>query len=221
MASIERSTNRPLIGIAGTVRTLELPFATVEAHTLFADFARCVVDAGGLPVVLPVLSPDVADALLARVDGIVLTGGVDVGDTDRDRFEIALVRGARRRGVPVLGVCRGLHILNVAGGGTLHPHVEGHLGGDVRHHLKVEPATMLAAIVGASLATGSLHHQAVDRVGECLRVVAAAEDGTVEAIEALDSPCLGVQWHPELETGDAGAPLWRWIVDVARGMAWS
>lgn len=209
---------RPVIGVAATVRTLDLPFASLDAHTVFAEYVGRVVDAGGAPVLLPVVDPELAGPLVAAVDALVLTGGADVTvDPDRDRFELALVHAARSAGTPVLGVCRGLHVLNVAAGGTLHAHIDHHLDPEVRHPLAVDPTTTLATVVGPTITTGSLHHQAVDRLGAGLRVAATAPDGTIEVIEADDgAPVLGVQWHPELETGAAGDPLWRWLVAAAR-----
>jgi len=225
--------HRPVVGIAATVRTIELPFVTLDAHAVFDRFVDCVADAGGVPVLLPAIDPALAGDLVAATDALLLTGGVDVHpslyggaetadppggayDLHRDRCELALTRAARSAGKPVLGVCRGLHILNIAAGGTLAGHVDGHLDIAARHLVDVVPCSTLGRIVGSSVETGSLHHQATDRVGEGLRAVATAPDGIVEAVEAADgSPALGVQWHPELERGGAGAPLWHWLVEAA------
>ena len=225
-----------VVGIAATVRRLELPFATLEAHTVLTPFVDAVVRAGGTPVLLPVVATAAA-RLVAAIDALVLTGGVDLDpatyggppdpvgdptgaphDPERDRFELALVDAAFDAGIPVLGVCRGMHLLNVSRGGTLTAHVDGHRDFDLRHDVAVEPGTTLAGIVGPRLATGSLHHQAVGELGARFRVAATAPDGVVEAIEsACGRPVLGVQWHPELEPVEAGEPLWRWLVQTAAG----
>lgn len=230
-ATTPNRANRPVVGIAATVRRIDLPYVSLDGHVVFDDYVRRVAEAGGLPVLLPVVDPHLAGSLLGAVDALVLTGGVDVDpaaygatpalddephDPRRDRFELALVAAAAAAGTPVLGVCRGMHVLNVAAGGTLTGHVDGHRALDLRHDLAVAPGTLLDGIVGPGLATGSLHHQAVDALGAGLRVAATAPDGVVEAIEAGDGqPVLGVQWHPELEAGPAGDPVWRWLVEVA------
>lgn len=222
---------RPVVGIAATVRRIDLPYVSLDGHAVFDDYVRRISDAGGLPVLLPVVDPGLAGSLLGAVDALVLTGGVDLEpatygaspehddeahDPLRDRFELALVAAATAAGTPVLGVCRGMHVLNVAAGGTLTAHVDGHRALDLRHDLVVEPGTTLGGIVGPAPVTGSLHHQAIGGLGAGLRVAATAPDGVVEAIEAIDgAPVLGVQWHPELEDGAAGDPVWRWLVEVA------
>jgi putative glutamine amidotransferase len=229
----------PVVGIAGTRRTLHLPFADVDAYTAFAEYVDAVEREGGVAVVLPPSRAEGADRVLAAVSALVLTGGPDLDpagygaapgpadqppDPARDRFESALVAAAWRRGVPVLGICRGLHVLNVAFGGTLRQHVDGHAGRRVRHRLAVTPGSRLAAIAGTSADTGSLHHQAVDRLGRNLRAVATAPDGVVEAIETVHGPpALGVQWHPELEEGPLSRGLFRWVVESAgaRARQWS
>lgn len=235
--SVATDPNPPVIGIAASARRLELPFATVDAQAVFSAYVEAVAAAGGLPVLLPMMDPVHAQPLVAAVDGLVLTGGVDLDpasyglpsehatgpvDPQRDRFEIALAREAHGAGVPTLGVCRGLHVLNVAMGGSLAPHVDGHLGRDLRHEVDVVASSLLGALLGTSLRTGSLHHQAADRIGEGLRAVATAADGSVEAIEAVaGGPALGVQWHPELEPGPASAALFGWLVRAARRSRWT
>ena len=187
-------------------------------------YADAVARAGGLPLILPIWQ-GAAAALLAQCDGIVLSGGSDVDpahyggdahpavygvDRVRDDEEIALVRLAHARGIPTLAICRGLQVLNVALGGTLHPHLPDLPGGDIAHRaepyggvthaIEVVPETRLAAILGAQGEPPiSWHHQAIDRVAPELRVVARASDGCIEAVECAEHPwLLGVQWHPEL-----------------------
>lgn len=171
------------------------------------------------------LVPELAEAYLAEADGLLLTGGVDVDpnfygaephpllglvDLPRDRFELALFGAARAKGVPVLGVCRGHQLINVAAGGTLHQHVPAlagtvqheqlEIGGTPSHGVTLEPDSALAQAFGAAqVRTNSYHHQAVDKPGQGLRVVGQSVDGIVEALESSEgSFVLGVQWHPEM-----------------------
>lgn len=212
----------PLVLVTSIQREIETTLPGRSPHaTVHRRFAELVTAAGGTPVFAEPLA-DPAE-LAARVDAIVLNGGGDVEparynaerhprtnwvEPERDAFEIALVREAVRRGLPLLGICRGLHVLNVALGGTLVQHL-----GDVTsdehyaredyaravHAVALEPGSRLAAIYGAErLEVNSVHHQAVDRLGDRLRVAARAEDGTVEALEAEEGPVYALQWHPEL-----------------------
>jgi putative glutamine amidotransferase len=195
--------------------------AGIEVPSLVshASYARAVEKAGGLTVVLPELGPDDVDPLLDRIDGIVLIGGPDVqpsrygaapapetdpADDGRDAFDIALAQRCVTRNHPLLAICRGVQVLNVALGGTLHQHIDDHMvrekWNESVHRVKIEPASAVADIVGTTdLEVNSLHHQALDRLGAGVRGVAYAEDGTTEAIE-IDSAAnvIGVQWHAEL-----------------------
>ena len=215
---------RPLIGVttselrpsaAGTLRRHgEPPHAEMA---LGMTYLRAIEAAGGIPVVLPPIGD--AEAYLDRLDGVCLSGGPDLdpaayGAFDRhaelgptepglDAFELALARAADRRGVPLLGVCRGAQALNVARGGTLHQHLPGHrqaeLATHTSHAVRIVPGSRLARVAGrAALAVNSFHHQAVDRLGTGLRACAHAPDGTIEGIEAPGSRfVLAVQWHAE------------------------
>src|SRR5436190_12224075 len=216
---------RPLIGVTtselrpsgmGTLRRQGEPDHPEMA--LGMTYLQCVERAGGIPVVLPPCVSDVG-ALISRLDGVCLSGGPDLdpeaygararhaelGPTEPslDEFELALARAAIEHRMPLLGICRGAQALNVARGGTLHQHVGGHRqdapGCQVAHEVEVAEGSHLAGPIGAGLhAVNSFHHQAVDRLGEGLRVVARArEDGTVEAIEGAGGFVVGVQWHAE------------------------
>ncbi|SFD39214.1 gamma-glutamyl-gamma-aminobutyrate hydrolase family protein [Streptomyces aidingensis] len=216
---------RPLIGISTYLEdrvrwgVWELPAALLPA-----GYHRLVQRAGGLAVLLP---PDpaagAAAAAVAHLDGLVVAGGPDVEPArygarpdprtgpparQRDAWELALIRAALAGGVPLLGICRGMQLLNVSLGGTLVQHLDGHRGPAgtfVTHPVRPVPGTRLAAVLGdAPLAVPACHHQTVDRPGAGLTVSARAEDGTAEALEpAPDGPhrsgafVLGVQWHPE------------------------
>jgi putative glutamine amidotransferase len=188
------------------------------------SYATAVQATGALALLLPPGDATAPDAVLDRVDALILTGGSDVDpalygaashpetkDTwpERDRFELALAHGALERGTPVLGICRGMQILNLALGGTLVQHLPDLLGhGDHRHtpgafadhEVRLEPGSLAAAAAGAERVTvKSHHHQGVDELGEGLAVTGwSVPDELVEAIEVRDHPfALGVLWHPE------------------------
>jgi putative glutamine amidotransferase len=213
---------RPLIGITSYEENASWGVREHEPAALLpVTYIRSVADAGGIPVVLPVLEGEL-EGLVARLDGVVLAGGPDVDPTrygaaahprtdepraGRDRFELAVLEEAVRVGLPVLAICRGVQALNVARGGTLHQHIadqhaEDHGGGGVYKErlVQVKPGSRLEELLGDGEAPASCHHhQAVDAIGEGLVPVAWADDGTVEALEDPTLPFLvGVQWHPEV-----------------------
>jgi putative glutamine amidotransferase len=186
--------------------------------TLYTD---AIAASGGAVVLVPPAALGVVDVLPA-LDGLVVSGGADVDPAtydaaahsasgpfrqDRDTAELALVLAAVRSGVPVLGICRGMQVLNVALGGDLLQHlpeIEGILPHQESAGVFSTRAVALAAdswlgrTLGANVPTACHHHQAVDHLGAGLRVVGFADDGTPEAVEAADgSPVIGVQWHPE------------------------
>jgi len=186
------------------------------------DYGDRVAEAGGLPFLLT--GRPGSSAMLSRADGLLFTGGIDV---DRDRAEFELVAEAGATGIPVLAVCRGIQIVNVARGGTLVQHLpavttEPHLvidrPNDLVHAIRVDPDSELRHILGADeLRVNSLHHQAVDQVGDDLRAVAWAEDGTIEAVEDRRSRIIGVQWHPEqLSDRAQQRRLFSWLVDQSQ-----
>jgi putative glutamine amidotransferase len=195
-----------------------------ERVTLNTTYVRALEGAGLIPLAVPtMLAPERAAAALQGMRGLVLTGGEDVaperygaaphprlGDVDpvRDAAELALIAAARARGLPILAICRGIQILNVALGGTLsqdlgseRPGPVAHTGDDSRHTVRVEPGSLLERTLGARVATvNSRHHQAIRDLAPGLRAVAWAEDGVIEAAEAADAAApwtLAVQWHPE------------------------
>jgi gamma-glutamyl-gamma-aminobutyrate hydrolase PuuD len=202
-----------------------------EFAMLHATYIAATERAGGIAVLLPPQCAGAeragADAVLDRVDGLVLTGGADVdplryGEAPaertsrprvlRDEWEIALTRAALRRGLPLLAVCRGLQVLNVALGGSLHQHlpeVTGHDGhqpapgifGAVNVH--IEPGTRTAELIGPRVRVSCHHHQALARLAPGLKVTGHADDGTVEAVEVPGQAfSVGVQWHPEESSQD-------------------
>jgi putative glutamine amidotransferase len=195
-----------------------------ERVTLNTAYVRALDRAGLVPLALPtLLAPDRAVAALDGVRGLVLTGGEDVEparygatahpklediDPARDAAELALISAARARRLPILAICRGIQILNVALGGTLYqdlgserPGPVTHTGDGSRHAVRVEPGSLLERTLGTRAATvNSRHHQAIRDLAPGLRAVAWAEDGLIEAVEPADAAAawtLAVQWHPE------------------------
>jgi putative glutamine amidotransferase len=211
----------PLIGLTAYCEDARWAYWQAPAVLLPASYAEQVEAAGGVPVLLPPL-PGVARAV-GRIDGLLLTGGGDIdprryGATphprtgrvsgSRDAAELGLLDAAVAAGVPVLGVCRGMQLVNVARGGTLIQHLPagGHApapGTFGSHQVKVAAGTRLAGILGADgsgVDVPTAHHQAIDRLGDGLVATAWAEDGVIEAVEptaAGDPLLLAVQWHPE------------------------
>jgi putative glutamine amidotransferase len=242
---------RPLIGITGRRFRLSLLRGADERYgdrcidTTMSDFSTRIAEAGGLPVQLSYDTEP--EAVCDWLAGVVVTGGQDVhpacwgGDTDvvrdidprtdpmvhdadRDAYEIALVRAALDRGIPVLGVCRGLQVLNVALGGTLvadlPPGSVSHLSAEVAptdgtadHLVTFEKGSIAAGLFGEQALTNSWHHQAVDRCGTGLVVTGRTSDGVIESVELPGAAVLGVQWHPEwMKSAD---PTMTWIVRAA------
>jgi len=222
------TTTAPVIGLTGYEEQVRWGVWDVPGVLLPSGYVRAVVAAGGVPVLLPPV-PEVVEAVLPRLDGLVLSGGPDIEPgrygaepltstatprVNRDAAELGLARAATAAGLPVLGICRGLQLLNVARGGTLHQHLPDVLGSDAhapapgvygRHPVRVTPGSLLAETLGLTETLGpadtevpSYHHQAVDALGTGLTVTAVAPDGTVEAVEDRSLPFfLAVQWHPE------------------------
>jgi putative glutamine amidotransferase len=233
-----------VIGICTTLERAQYGAWDRDAFLLARGYIDSVQRAGGTAIMLP---PDPAavedpDRVLDVIDGLILAGGRDVDpstygaeqheETDepcpeRDVFEIALARRAMERDMPVLGICRGMQVMNVARGGTLVQHLPHHLGHEEHrrsigtfegndHHVRLAEGSLAARAAGEiHHGTLSHHHQGIDRVGTGLRVTGwADEDDLVEAFEDPDLGfALGVQWHPE---ADAGSSVVAALVDEAR-----
>ncbi|MFF5446682.1 gamma-glutamyl-gamma-aminobutyrate hydrolase family protein [Streptomyces sp. NPDC012888] len=208
---------RPLIGITTYVEA-STRYGVWDVPTVLTPtgYHRLVQASGGAAVLLPPDEPEAAGEVLSRVDGLVIAGGPDVDPahygaardprtgpaaTERDAWELALIRAALESGTPLLGICRGMQALNVALGGTLIQHIDGHSAGPgiMSHHpVRPVPGTRYAALVPEESQVPTYHHQAVDRLGRGLVASAHAVDGTVEAVELPGAAwVLGVQWHPE------------------------
>lgn len=224
-----------------------------EREDARAKYRSAIELAGGQPALIepPHYLNSVPD-LIERFDGVLLPGGADIaphlyGSRDHpsvkrspkgtDEFEIALVQAARRAGIPLLGICRGMQVINVAFGGSLyedlndqfdargglrveHSQTPDHARDETTHVVEVAAGSRLAELLGTtSLATNTLHHQAVKRVPEGLVAVAAARDGIVEGVEAPEARAMliGVQWHPEelIERDEPSRALFRGFVESA------
>lgn len=238
----------PLIGVTSIPRRADTAFAHLPHETVPEMYLEMLQSAGAVAVVIPVHGRAEANDLLPRLDGVLLTGGGDVDpthygrdphpetygvDPDRDRLEIDLVRGGAERHLPMLAICRGIQVMNVALGGTLVQDIETEVPGGQNHwqlerwgehvhSIDVETDSRLAEILGSELAVNSMHHQAVAEVGSGLRPVGRAPDGVIEAIEAPDLRyCVGLQWHPEtLGTGDRSFGVFQSFVDAAGESRW-
>jgi putative glutamine amidotransferase len=221
---------RPTIGICTPLERARWGAWDLDAFLLPRSYVDAVHRAGAMALLLapdPVLIEE-PDEVLDRIDGLMLAGGADIDPgaygaqphpetigsvPERDAFEVALVRRALERDMPVLGICRGMQIMNVACGGTLHQHLPEHVGHEhhrrvlgtfdgADHTVRLAPGSLAARAAGARLqATKSHHHQGVDRVGDGLVVTGWADvDALPEALEVERNRfALGVQWHPEAD----------------------
>lgn len=218
---------KPLIGCT-TYRKMVDQSPPIEILGLMPPYLEAVVAAGGIPVMIPLgLSDEDLRAAMQQMDGFLLPGGGDIEpnvyqgqghptvsgiDADRDRVEITVARAAVAQQKPLLAICRGLQVLNVALGGSLwedvallmpqamhHEHVHSHPRNYLAHNVTIEPDSVLAKQLGMTeTAVNSLHHQGIRRLADDLRATAVAPDGLIEGVEVINHPfALGVQWHPE------------------------
>jgi putative glutamine amidotransferase len=231
----------PLVLVTSIPRSIPTTLPGLMANaTVNQRFGVLIAEAGGIPIMSDAWSDP--ERLAERIDAVVLNGGIDVDperygavrgsktdepDVPRDEFEFGLARAAIERGLPVLGVCRGMQLLNVALGGTLHQDLSAVT--DLQHYVpdpydrpahavELEPGSILArGFRSLRMLVNTVHRQGVDDLGDGLTVVARAPDGTVEAFEDAGRGVIGVQWHPEFLTGEDAAlqvELFRSFLDM-------
>ncbi len=228
----------PVIGITCTFNY------RLQQNALAASYVRAVEAAGGLPLLLPLMGAENRERLWEIIDGLLLSGGGDIGSfcfeeephpgqgevyPPLDEQEIHLASRALVLKVPLLGICRGMQVLNVAAGGTLYQDIRRQKPGALQHVQKmprqypvhsilISEASFLASLTGELfLRVNSFHHQAVSRTAPGFRVSAAACDGVVEAVEARAHPfALGVQWHPEAMSDVASRRLFRGFLKACK-----
>jgi putative glutamine amidotransferase len=233
MASSLR-TNTPIIAVI-------IGREPAHRYSVHRGYVDAIAAAGGLPLVLPAVAVSGAHErvldVVTQADGLLLTGGGDVDpasygepvapevydlDPGRDALEIDAYRAARTLGVRVLGICRGMQIMAVASGGSLHQHLpsagfdhhwEEELQYEPVHEIVADTGTAAVRALAGSVKVNSIHHQAVRDVGSGLRATAWSDDGVIEAVEA--DGALGIQWHPErlLDSDERHIAAFRWLVE--------
>ena len=245
MLNKSKTLNAPLIGI-----TLDLEDASAEGYSKFPwyalreNYASVVVKVGGIPVILP-HEPSLIGGYLDIIDGLIVTGGnFDVdpsmyGDytnhesvklkPKRTQFEMSITKKALERDMPILGICGGQQLLNVALGGTLIQHIPDEIDDALLHEqpnprnepshiVSIEEGSLLSNIVGTkSMNVNSAHHQAVRTISDLTMINARTADGVIEGIEAINRKfCLGVQWHPEFEIDSGDIRIFIEFINAAR-----
>ena len=228
---------RPIIGITSYAQEAAWGAWKLPAAVLPFSYVRSVELAGGRPILIPPVE-HATEETLDLLDGLILSGGADIDpehygaerhpettitQPQRDRAELALLEAALERELPVLAICRGMQMLNVVHGGGLHQHLpelvghEGHRevpGTFSLHNVRLDPESRTGSLLGDHAVVHSSHHKGLDRVGEAIRAVGWADDGSIEAIEdPAHRFALGVLWHPE---EDEDKRLFRALVDEAR-----
>ena len=236
-------SSKPVIGVTTYLEQAQTGVWDVQASFLPKVYFEAVNRAGGIAVLLPPqpVDEEIARAVIGRIDGLIVAGGKDVDPArygqerllttdeprpDRDDWETMLLGAAIETETPFLGICRGLQVLNVALGGSLHQHLPDIVGSDryslgggtfADNEVFIEPATRVASLLhsGETVVGKSYHHQAIDALGAGLAVTARSDDGTVQAVEVEGVPFgIGVQWHPEHTPEDLR--LFAGLVDAAR-----
>lgn len=219
----------PVIGITSFPRVVDVASGPTMLHTVSRFYVDAVRDAGGLPIIFPVLPPEAVLEVLSIVDGVLFTGGGDIDPAEygeerdpatrgiqpeRDAFELALARAVAESSCASLAICRGMQVVNVALGGSLVQHIEDQTGVvhdradqwlEAVHLVRVDPASRLASLIGDVADVNSIHHQGVGSLAPDAVAVAWAPDGTVEAFE-VGEELLAVQWHPELRNEPSRGP---------------
>ncbi|MGV1086549.1 MAG: gamma-glutamyl-gamma-aminobutyrate hydrolase family protein [Mycobacterium sp.] len=244
MSASSPRSRPPVIGLTTYRQRTQSGVWDVHASFLPGVYIEGVTRAGGVAALLPPqpVNEEIAARVVDGLDGLVITGGRDVDPAvyghephqatdepagDRDDWEFALLHAALRKGTPVLGICRGAQVLNVALGGTLHQHLPDVVG-HTRHQqgkavfststVRTQAGSLLAGLIGEDAQVQCYHHQAIDRLGEGLVVSAADADGVIEAVELPGHEfVVAVQWHPEETLEDVR--IFTGLVEAARGFA--
>lgn len=235
----------PLIGVTGRrlsgtrMPAMEPRYQARDIDMYFSDYTRQVRRAGGVPIQVPYDAE--ARSIVGRLDGLLVTGGQDISperwggrsgdaegdvDADRDAYETSLIEAGLALDVPILGICRGMQLLNVVRGGTMVADLPtsqiDHRGTGkpvehLVHDVSMDQGTLAELVYGPSTSVNSLHHQSVDRPGAGVVISGRAPDGTPECIEMPGWPVLGVQWHPEWMPRHDNA--FEWLVETSRSRA--
>ncbi len=244
MNSLNTTNSKPRIGLSSGRGGVPVTEGKLASYYLGREYVGGVMRAGGVPFVFPSV-PDqveaVAEAALEAIDGLLLPGGCDLSpalygadpeaaldaDPIRDAFELALLEGAVERGIPVLGICRGMELINVWRGGSLRDGVSHPDGADIHvealgtvrvHEVNVAEGTLAHRIFGRSRVEATcVHHQAPDRLGDGLTASVLADDGSVEAVEDEARRIFGAIWHPELglDRTPTHQMVYDWVVQEA------
>jgi gamma-glutamyl-gamma-aminobutyrate hydrolase PuuD len=234
-----KTRRRPVVGVSTYLESAQWGVWSRPAALLPMAYVDAVSAAGGIAVLLPPAGSGAEEAVEA-LDALVLAGGPDIdpavygaerhpetigSQPERDTWELALLGAALEHGVPVLGVCRGMQLMNVACGGDLVQHLPDHgasaqhrpaPGSYGQHSVRLSGSGGRLAGLGPDLVVASYHHQAINRVGAGVRPIGWADDGVVEAVELSGAPfAVGVQWHPEEHEGPGGPGVFTALVQAA------
>jgi putative glutamine amidotransferase len=246
----EISMGRPVIGIVGNLLVEQGGFSPgIERSYVNNDYVAAVERAGGIPLIIPVVrGQDVAEEQTECVDALLVSGGYDIDPLlygeephkglefvyrDTDISQLRTIKTALAKGQPVLAICKGIQLLNVACGGTIYQdlseipdsfvkHSQNRKRSCPSHTVVAEEGSVIAELLGTSFPVNSYHHQAVKDVGRGLKVTSRAMDGVVESLEMEGEPFVaGVQWHPEMmmSEGDEMLPLFLRLVEEAKKYA--
>jgi len=215
----EMMTKQPIIGIAANQRLVELD--TLPWSYVPSGFPHAISEAGGLPLILPITKPEMAKSYVDMIDKLILTGGQNVNPAfyheekdpeaeddyfqERDEFEIALVKEAIAQKKPIFAVCRGMQLMNVILGGSLHQSIPNHWQKEdadiITQEMSVAKGSAFSEIYEERCGINSYHRQAIKSLAPDLKVIATSpKDGIIEAVQSTNPniPYIGVQWHPEL-----------------------
>lgn len=235
---------RPIIGVSGGMQTVkEIIFPGLQRAYVNNDYIESIINSNGIPIILPIPNKiDVVKDQVDIIDGLILSGGHDLNPLlwgeeptqklgeilpKRDEFDIALVKYATKLKKPILGICRGMQLINVAFGGTLYQDLSYINGCNIKHNqinspsvpthtVNIKKDTILHNIFGNKIITNSFHHLAVNNIAKGFKISAYSQDGIIEAIEREDDKSIiAVQWHPEMmtEKSDNMQKLFDWFIN--------